>query len=358
MTFFFKHTRSLMAGLAVGVLSSAATPGLCGSINYSTLDTGTMSEPEKTEYQTLQQNLIASPYVKMVNVREEWDAALNGGVDSPLLSPPAPTASGFTSGATGGGVLVSFQPSNYSEVKTDSEDEFDLASKSTQVRLAVFGVGSSNVPGILGTALDDISITIGGELSVWAPLSTPLQPYDSFAQANVSVSGSLVLEELNWDTVPQVTTSFNMPLTLRNEATLAESVSNTISVDASGPGSKIPYTWYSNLLLDQATLRTSFGITDPEAIITKVSLTISSNISVVGVYGEGYAKVNNLSVSADGVEVQAVPEPPTIILAGLGAVAVVANGYRRRKQRSQGGNEAGNEGQDAGDLNGAIALTA
>jgi hypothetical protein len=53
-----------------------------------------------------------------------------------------------------------------------------------------------------------------------------------------------------------------------------------------------------------------------------------------------------------------VPEPPTIILAGLGAVAVVANGYRRRKQRSQDSDEGDNQGQDAGDLNGAIALTA
>lgn len=59
------------------------------------------------------------------------------------------------------------------------------------------------------------------------------------------------------------------------------------------------------------------------------------------------------AVGAVSMELHAVPEPPTIILAGLGAVAFVANGYRRKKQRRAAG-ESLEQMADAG----AIALTA
>jgi len=353
MAFYSKHARPLMVGLAVGVLSSTAATGLCGSINYSTLNTGTMSEPEKSQYAAFQANLIASPYVKMTDVREEWDPALNGGVDTPLLTPPPPTAETIVTGPNSGGVRVGFQPQSYSQVKTNSINEFDLASRATQVRLAAFGVGSSSDPAIRGFGLDTVTITIGGDLSVWAPLAKPAQPYDSYAQANVAATYNLILQGVNWQNVPEVTRTFNLPLTLNTAG--VETVHNSISVQAFGPGSKNLYTWYGNLTLDQNALRSAFGITDPEAVITQMSLSVASNISAVGVYGEGYAKVNNLGASVNGVAVQAVPEPPTIILAGLGAVAVVANGYRRKKQRR---NEEADATGDETNETGAIALTA
>jgi len=64
--------------------------------------------------------------------------------------------------------------------------------------------------------------------------------------------------------------------------------------------------------------------------------------------------VTNFNVNAP-VELVAVPEPPTIILAGLGAAAAVGHGYRRRKLRQRGAE--GSDGEWTSD-EGAIALTA
>jgi hypothetical protein len=70
---------------------------------------------------------------------------------------------------------------------------------------------------------------------------------------------------------------------------------------------------------------------------------------------DGTTWTQNGPASALSVELVAVPEPPTIILAGLGAAAVVGYRFRRRKLRQRDA-----EGSDA-EWNveeGAIALTA
>ena len=63
----------------------------------------------------------------------------------------------------------------------------------------------------------------------------------------------------------------------------------------------------------------------------------------------------NAAARSLAVELVAVPEPPTIILAGLGAAAVVGHGYRRRRLRQRGVD--GSEGEWTAQ-EGAIALTA
>ncbi len=60
-----------------------------------------------------------------------------------------------------------------------------------------------------------------------------------------------------------------------------------------------------------------------------------------------------LNSSSAAMELVAVPEPPTVILAGLGVAAVVANGYRRRLRRKGADSESADESME-----GAVALTA
>jgi hypothetical protein len=71
------------------------------------------------------------------------------------------------------------------------------------------------------------------------------------------------------------------------------------------------------------------------------------------VYGQARTSVTNFNVNAP-VDLVAVPEPPTLILAGLGAAGVLANGYRRRKQRQPAGDDASVEDS----MTGAIASQA
>jgi hypothetical protein len=70
---------------------------------------------------------------------------------------------------------------------------------------------------------------------------------------------------------------------------------------------------------------------------------------------DGSSWSQNNPATALSIELVAVPEPPTIILAGLGAAAVVGHGLRRRKlrQRDADGSDAEWTAEE-----GAIALTA
>ena len=291
--------------------------------------------------------LTASPYVKFTSVSEEWSDLVNGSPDS-VLSPPPPAVSLFQNGT---GIL--FDPQNFLKVDTSGTSPFDLRTKATTLRVNAQGQAPGLTPEVLGYALNDIRFTIGGELSVWAPLSNPPLPFNSYAQANVSASFNVVLKQVNWQNVQNEMRSGNVPLDLVQNFTNLRDEQPSISVEQFGPGAKQSYTWNGNLALTQGMLKSMFNITDPEQYVTEVGLAISPSISVVGVYGEGYAKVTNLGVSSNSTDIQPVPEPPTLVLAGLGAAAAVGHGYRRRKQRL-----AGSEAMVNGNEDGAITLTA
>lgn len=303
---------------ATAVASAAcliATVSMAGTINYT--------DPL----------LTASPYIKFHNVREEWNDSLNESPD-PVLTPPDPSVSLF---ANGTGIL--FAPQNFAKVETTSTNQFDLKTKATTLRINAQGQSPGIDPGILGYALNDVTFTIGGDLTVWAPLSTPAQPFDSYAQANVAAQYTVILKQVNWANVQEITFTDSMPLELVTTANSNRATQPTISVEAFGPGPKDFYTWNGNLVLTQSMLKSMFNITDPEQYVTEAALAFATNISVVGVYGEGYVKVNNVGVSSNSVAVQPVPEPPTVILAGLGAAAVVGSGWRRKvlKRKSNDG---------------------
>jgi hypothetical protein len=88
------------------------------------------------------------------------------------------------------------------------------------------------------------------------------------------------------------------------------------------------------------------------SLVTEISVSLQTNLYVEAEYATATSQTDLVTV---GGTVQPVPEPPTIILAGLGAAAAVGHGYRRRKlrQRDAEGSDAEWNGEE-----GAIALTA
>jgi hypothetical protein len=257
---------------------------------------------------------------------------LNEYVD-PLLTPPSPL---FTE-LTDGGRLV-FEPDAY--IQTDQSTVFDLKTKTTTLNMFVTGQAGGPSSGLVGYFIDQLSFTVGGEYGVWAPFSNA--SYTSEAQVEMAASLTIRLSGLNWNPVAGSTFSREVTIT------------PTSPIYRLGPGSLESGSWSGNLVLTEANLREALGITNPEDYITEVAVSFNTRIAAASFYGMGEARLTGLEVSA-GMEPVAVPEPPTIILAGLGAAAAVGHGYRRRKLRQRDA-----EGS-IGEWNteeGAIALTA
>lgn len=255
----------------------------------------------------------SSPHVQFLNVREEWDDELNRSTD-PVFTPPPPVVTTVPLGNR-----ITLEPQSFSEVKTDSLSELDIESKRSNFRMDVRAPGVSNDPAIAGYALDNISLTLGGELSVWAPLENP--PVDSYAYAGISASYSLVLRSINWADVAEITVDRPAPFTVNNGNSV-RTESGTFSVTQVGAAERSNSTWNSNVTLTQDDLKTLFGITDPDSYVTEVALTYTTDISVAGIYGEGYGKVFNLGITATGDPI-AVPEPSTLAMLGLGAIGLI-----------------------------------
>jgi hypothetical protein len=90
----------------------------------------------------------------------------------------------------------------------------------------------------------------------------------------------------------------------------------------------------------------------PTDYVTEISLSLTTSLGAESIFAAATSRLNTVDI---GVTAQPVPEPPTIILAGLGAAAAVGHGYRRRKLRQRDGE--GSDGEWNGE-EGAIALTA
>jgi hypothetical protein len=240
---------------------------------------------------------------------------------------------------------LTFGPQEF--VQTDQNVLFDLKTKSSQLNMDISGNSLPGNPDYLGYALAGISFNIAGTYSVWAPFGVgDLAPtFLGASIAKVTMSGDYSVQVTGVDWAPY---SGGAPI-------LGSMVVTPSDMTVTGPqNAATTGTWQGSTVLDWAALRSTAGLS-PSANITQIAFQYTAVIGAASVYGAAETRVTNFNVIDPAVAVPVpVPEPPTIILAGLGAVAVVANGYRRRKQRSQDSNE----GQDAGDLNGAIALTA
>jgi hypothetical protein len=250
---------------------------------------------------------------------------------NPLLTPPNPV---FTELVDGGRLV--FEPDAY--IQTSQSTLFELQTKTTTLNMLVVGQAGGANSGLAGYFIDNLAFSAGGNYSVWAPFSNSF--YTSEAQVEMAASVSLRLSGLNWSSVSGSTISRQLTITPSSP------------IHQAGPSNLDSGSWSGNLYLSEAELRSAFGITNPNDYITEVSVSYNSRIAAASSYGMGEARLTGLEVSA-GMEPVAVPEPPTIILAGLGAVAVVANGYRRKKQR-RGSSLLLEHMEDTG----AIALTA
>ena len=236
---------------------------------------------------------------------------------------------------------LTFLPQNF--VQTDENVVFQLKSKSALLAFAVEAKPIVGDPDYVGYALTGNTINMAGTYSVWAPFGAGDMGAGSpasIAKVSMTANYSIQVTGVNW-------------LPYSGGSSINRSMPNVpTDVTQTGPATAaLTGTWTGTDSIDWVALRVAAGIA-PGDFVTELAIQYTGQIAAAGVYGRAETRVTNLSVN-NPVDPVAVPEPPTVILAGLGAAAAVGHGYRRRKQR-----QAGGELMMAGDDNGAIALTA
>ena len=194
------------------------------------------------------------------------------------------------------------------------------APSNSQLDFAVFGNLTQGVRnaglGVVtkGYAITGLSMDLSGLASYLGSRS------NSTGQAIAAVDFTLEVTEVNFQTLPSALTydySFT-PYSLNFSGSGAQS--SPWSVGGSFFGT------------DWTTLKTALGLTASDNV-TGIRMNTHNTGLTASVYrGSTTNQVNNFQVTAT-TELVAVPEPPTVILAGLGVAAVVANGYRRRRLR-------------------------
>jgi hypothetical protein len=236
---------------------------------------------------------------------------------------------------------LTFLPENF--VQTDQNVVFDLQSKSALLAFAVAAKPIVGDPGYLGYALTGNTINMAGTYSVWAPFGAGEMGAGSPAsQAKVTMSANYTIQVtgVNW-----------LPYSGGSAINRAMPIVPS-DVTVNGPqNAATTGSWSGTDSIDWVALRAAAGIA-PGDFVTELSIQYTGQIGAAGVYGKAITQATNLNVS-NPVEPVAVPEPPTLILAGLGAAAAVGHGYRRRKQRQASGESMTNDSDD-----GVIALTA
>jgi hypothetical protein len=236
---------------------------------------------------------------------------------------------------------LTFLPQNF--VQTDQNVVFDLKSKSALLAFAVAAKPIVGDPDYVGYALTGNTITMAGTYSVWAPFGEGDRGAGSPASiAKVTMSGDYAIKVtgVNWLPYSGDVINRSMPIVPSDRT-------------QKGPAAAaLTGTWTGTDSIDWVALRAAAGIA-PGDFITELAIQYTGQIAAAGVYGRAETRVTNLSVN-NPVDPVAVPEPPTLILAGLGAAAAVGHGYRRRKSRRNGESCA----EMASDEIGAIALTA
>jgi len=236
---------------------------------------------------------------------------------------------------------LTFLPQNF--VQTDENVVFQLKSKSALLAFAVEAKPIVGDPDYVGYALTGNTINMAGTYSVWAPFGAGDMGAGSPASiAKVTMAGDYTIQVTGVNWLP-----YSGGSSINRSMPIVPS-----DVTQTGPqNSATTGTWEGTDTIDWVALRAAAGIA-PGDFVTELAIQYTGQIAAAGVYGRAETRVTNLSVN-NPVDPVAVPEPPTVILAGLGAAAAVGHGYRRRKQR-----QAGSESMKAGDDNGAIALTA
>lgn len=261
------------------------------------------------------------------------------GADIPpgLFAPPNPTP--LESGSSS---ELTFFPNRF--ILTDQAAAFELKSLSSQLGMFVAGrTVFSGSGGATAFELQSLTLNIKGAYNLYAPFaSVPPTNAQSIAQVQMSdVPVSVKVTGINWQSYA-------------GGSALSGAIDVTPSdVTVVGPNGSASGNWTGSYSIDWAALRVQAGIL-PTDYITEIQIQATPTVYAASMFASAQASVTNFDVQTNTAPV-AVPEPPTIILASLGAVAVVANGYRRKKQRRAGDAEPSiDENEDAG----AIALTA
>jgi hypothetical protein len=283
---------------AAALVCSASTATLAGTVNHGTF-TGT-----KVSYHDITES----------------------GADIPpsLFVPKTPTVTDTPVSQ------LTFLPEQF--LQTDQSASFDLKTKSSLLSIGVAGLQNEGV----SFALNGLKLNIAGTYSLLAPFPT------SFAQVSQAASYTVQVTGVNWQ-------PFSGGASVNGMITITPA-----SYQLTGPQAGYSNgNWSGSSLIDWDAVRTAAGVSNSDHI-TDIRIQLTADVSAAGLYGYARTSLTNFSVENPTAPV-AVPEPPTIILAGLGAVAVVANGFRRKKQRQpMATGLLLNQADEAG----AIALTA
>jgi hypothetical protein len=250
-----------------------------------------------------------------------YDVSESGATIPPsLFTPAAPVYSESPN------PQLRFLPTDFTNlvVETTGTAPFDLQYKSAQLTLPMAAQS--------GYAFTGTSLQLAGSYSLFAPFAN--------SQAKVTMTGQYTVQVTEVDQQAWAGTSpYSSSLVITSD-----NVTSVANDSASG-------NWAGTAVLDWNALKVASGVGLSQKI-TGATIQFTTQIAAASVYASAEATVTNFTVNAP-VEAVPVPEPPTIILAGLGAAAVVANVYRRRKLRSQK-----EDASSAEEMSGAIALTA
>jgi hypothetical protein len=187
-------------------------------------------------------------------------------------------------------------------------------------------------------AITAVNLNIAGLYDVYAPF------------ASVPPSGATSVAQVQMSNVPltiKVTGVNGSPYAIGSPLTATMPVAPN-EVTVVGPGGAAAGTWSGSFAANMAALRAAAGLL-PTDRITELQIQANPAIHAASVYATARAQVTNYNV-----QVNAVPEPPTMVLAGLGVAATVGHSLRRRMKRRNA--EAGSE--MVGGNFGAVALTA
>lgn len=233
---------------------------------------------------------------------------------------------------------LTFLPENF--VKTDLNQGIDLKSKSALLAFAVASKPIVGNPDYVGYALTGNTINVAGSYYLYVPFGDVGEPL-STAKVAMAANYSIQVTGVNWS-------GYSGGESISRSITINPSFAN-----ATGPRNEpITGNWEGTSTIDWNELRIAAGIGAGD-FITELSIQLTANISAGSLNAVAETRLKNLNL-INPVAPVAVPEPPTVILAGLGVAAAVGQGYRRRK--SQRNAQAGAE--MVGDETGAIALTA
>ena len=216
-------------------------------------------------------------------------------------------------------------------IQTDVNKNFDFAYKTSQMGLGVQGKVVTGNQTVRGYALLSTTLHMSGNYQIFAPQGVGEIPGSPLAAsiAKVTMAGqySIRVAGVNWQ-----------PYSGGQAVTGSMQITPSDVVSTGPQNSSVSGTWDGTQVINWTDLRRASGVKDTD-YITDVAVEVTASVAGASIYSTATTSVTTFSVenTTEAIAPVAVPEPPTIILAGLGVAACVANGFRRRKANRQDG---------------------